>query len=869
MPARDLAPLRCLLAVLAVHAGEPISRDRLMRMVWDDRPPAPATFGKYERWWRTALAPGGAVLETTPSGLCLRLPREAVDVHRFRDLARRAATATGPRQAAALATAALGLSEQTPLDGLPGWWASSTRATLEQERLDVAKVRFQAWSRAGEVTAERIDEYEAELGRHGPDDDAVVLLIRALRRAGNEPRAAHALRRHRERTERLGATVGTRLLRQARPVRSLRSGLPPQEAAGYQERSAWYGPDGSATRCWILSGDAGVGKTQLALRIAGRIEAERATDAVVWVDARSRQSIVAGYAEALRMVTGTAEAHAERAARAFLTWLGSGDADWLVVLDDVGDVHDLRGLWPPGTDGGTTIVTTRRRDSNLRGPHRTVVEVGEFTEDEARDYLTHKLAQESGVDAVIARLGRLPVMLSQVAAYMLDRGLTGGGFLERLRERGLTGVVPERSALPDGQSVRLAGVWRLSIDRADQLDPPGLARPVLRLMSALYPGGVPERLFGTAAVAAWLGRAATDVQDATRALERLSLVTRVHADGDRSVQAHALLLEITWTAQPAADRAAALRPAADGLLEIWPETERSAPVAALLRANARALIDHDSFELWTPAPHPLLGRLAHSLGESGDLAGVGEYLDRLLARASEGLGADHRFTLRTRHFAAYWKGQAGEHAEATRRHTALLADCRRVLGPDDPLTLKVRIYLARWCGQSGRPGDAVRDLHALVADLRRVLGPDDEDTLTARNDHAHFLGLDGHPGDAVRAFDALLADRRRILHPRHPHVFVAANDLAYWTLAAGDAAEALRLYEDLVPEIADTLGQHHPYALGGAANRARARGETGDATGAAAELAELAGKARGILGQQHPLTVRTAAYATEWAERAR
>ncbi|MEV0615093.1 hypothetical protein AB0I81_17335 [Nonomuraea sp. NPDC050404] len=59
----------------------------------------------------------------------------------------------------------------------------------------------------------------------------------------------------------------------------------------------------------------------------------------------------------------------------FLIWADTTTA-WLVVLDDLSELQDLRGLWPPACPVGTTLVTTRRRDAALAAPRRRLVEVG-------------------------------------------------------------------------------------------------------------------------------------------------------------------------------------------------------------------------------------------------------------------------------------------------------------------------------------------------------------------------------------------------------------------------------------------------------------------------------------------------------------
>jgi len=54
-----------------------------------------------------------------------------------------------------------------------------------------------------------------------------------------------------------------------------------------------------------------------------------------------------------------------------------------VVLDDLANPADARGLWPPASARGRVLVTTRRRDAVLSGEGRRLVDVGLFTPAEA------------------------------------------------------------------------------------------------------------------------------------------------------------------------------------------------------------------------------------------------------------------------------------------------------------------------------------------------------------------------------------------------------------------------------------------------------------------------------------------------------
>lgn len=219
-------------------------------------------------------------------------------------------------------------------------------------------------------------------------------------------------------------------------------GVAPRPAEFLQERAvdaeldAALAAGGTAVLTQVLSGLGGVGKTQVAAKFARQMWTARRVDLVVWISASDRAAITAEYAHAWNSVHPDAPAADDaRAAGRFLVWLENADTSWLVVLDDVVDPGDLRGLWPPAGGNGHVIVTTRRRDGVLAGHNRQLLNVGLFTPAEAATYLQEKLQLSIGCMTESARmaadLGHLPLALAQAAAYILDRGLTCSAYRRR------------------------------------------------------------------------------------------------------------------------------------------------------------------------------------------------------------------------------------------------------------------------------------------------------------------------------------------------------------------------------------------------------------------------------------------------------
>ncbi|MFF1409760.1 tetratricopeptide repeat protein [Streptomyces sp. NPDC058289] len=666
-------------------------------------------------------------------------------------------------------------------------------------------------------------------------------------------------------------------------------GVIPRRAGSFQDRaevqrlrSAVEG-GGTAVLCQVLSGMGGVGKTQLAADHARRAWADGQVDLLVWVTAATRQAVIDAYAQAAADILHTDPADPERAAQAFLAWLepAPGRPRWLIVLDDVADPGDLRDLWPPVHDRGRTLVTTRRRDAAL-ATHGSLVPVGLFTPAEATAHLQHALAAQGrrepapDLAALAQDLGHLPLALSQAAAYLVDTELSAADYRTRLadRARQLADLLPEPDHLPDDQSTPAAAAWSLSVDRADELRPAGLARPMLQLAAMLDPNGIPHQVLAGDLVLSHLtaqrsfrhrGRPtpeppAVTEEEATgalRALHRLSLIDHSPSEAHQAVRVHQIVQRAIRDPLGTDYRDALVRVAAGTLLEAWPDTERDAGLASALRANTTALIACAEGALHQPAVHRVWYRLGESLGQAGQVAAAIHHLQQLTDTITHRLGPDHLSTLTSRSNLALWRGQAGDTARAAEATALLLEDHLRVLGPDHPNTLTTRSNLAHLRGKAGDVTGAATAFGDLLEDYLRVLGPDHPDTLTTRSNLALWLGEAGDATGAAGAFAALLEDYLRVLGPDHPDTLTTRNNLAAWRGTAGDPAGAAAAFAALLEDCLRVLGPDHPDTLTTRHNLAHLRGETGDPAGAADEAAALLEDQLRVLGPDHPDTLNT------------
>lgn len=671
----------------------------------------------------------------------------------------------------------------------------------------------------------------------------------------------------------------------SRPVVTLphRAGVPPQQATAFQDRwgttrlleqalgrgDAPVLPGGSRPHTSVMSGLGGVGKTQVALDYAQRRWISGEVGLWVWVTAASREAIVSSYARLAADLTGIEDTEPEHGARRLLEWLSASSVRWLIVLDDVQNPVDLRGLWPPPALRGQVVVTTRRRDAALRGHGRRLVEVGVFTPLEAEGYLRTALAEQPhltvGAAELAAELGCLPLALAQAGAYMLDRCLSCAEYRARWmdRRRSLASLLPEPDGLPDEHRATVATTWSLSVEQANCLEPKGIAGTLLEVASVLDPNGIPADLFTAPAVTDMLAvgvRCEVDAEgarDGLGCLHRLNLIALDTRSASRAVRVHALVQRATRDALRASHFPAVARAAADALGSIWPEIERDAALGQVLRANTDALADTAGEHLWEPVGHPVLFRAGASLGTGELVAEARDYFHRLHATAIRRLGPDHRCTLAARGNLAHWRGEAGDAVGAASAFERLLVDQLRVLGPDHPDTLNTRYHLASWQAEAGDQTGAVAAFEALLADQLRVLGPDHLGVLETRRELACWRGEVGDLAGAVGALEELIDDQLRVLGPDHPTTLDTRHNLARWRGVTGDLAGAVAAFERLLGDQSRVLGRDHHDTLETRRKLAYWRGEAGDPGGAKAGLEELLADRMRLLGPDHPGTLTT------------
>ncbi|WAL66763.1 transcriptional regulator [Amycolatopsis cynarae] len=428
---------RSLLAMLLFRANQDVPVAQLVDALWTGVPPKSYTSNLHTYVSRLRERLDGARIDHTQHGYRLRIDPRDLDLLVFRAEAeegRRAAKARDPERAVKHLRRALAQWRGHPLTDLDLPQLGGEASRLEAERLAVLDDCLEAELALGRH-AEVAGELEALLAENPLRERTAAQLMIALQRSGRQADALAVYTRTRTTLiEELGVEPGAVLRRSHAAVLRGEEGeqhrapvpwpicqLPPDlpDFAGREEESdelarLLTGPGMPLT---VLSGQPGVGKSTLAVRVAHRLR-KAFPDGQLFITlngSAAPRDTAAVLGDVLRAlgVGGSAlpdDVHARAAAyRGLLT-----DRRVLVVLDDATDAAQVRSLLP-GTPGCAVLVTSRRRLSALEGARRT--QLGPLSDAEAGELLgriagAERVAGERNAAArIAAACGNLPLAL--------------------------------------------------------------------------------------------------------------------------------------------------------------------------------------------------------------------------------------------------------------------------------------------------------------------------------------------------------------------------------------------------------------------------------------------------------------------------
>jgi len=466
---------RRLFALLALNINSLVTFDRIVDALWEEPPRSvrQQVHNTIASLRRTLRAPGSDVeLANRHSGYILRGPEDCVDAVRFSVLVHRAEkrVAAGDRaEGAALFEAALAEWRGTAMDGLSGGPLDNARSLLDEQRISaleqLAEIRLDAGEGHSSVT-----ELTELVAQHPLRESARALLMRTLQQSGRQADALSVFEQGRRiLAEELGLDPGQVLADAHSLVLTSAADSPPPrvpdavgapgtsfipraiaEFTGRAEETAAIGArvreaGAEAPVVAVLDGMGGVGKTTLAVHLAHR-HAQDFPEAQYFVD-------LAGYttgvdpltaSQALNTLLRQANVSPELIppdldGRAALWRAQLSGHRTLLVLDNAGDVAQVRPLLP-ASPGTLTLISTRRRMTSLEGAVSMPLDV--LGAQESVELFSRIIGHErahadpAAVLEAVELCGRLPLAVQIAAARLRSRTSWPIGYLvEQLKDQ--------------------------------------------------------------------------------------------------------------------------------------------------------------------------------------------------------------------------------------------------------------------------------------------------------------------------------------------------------------------------------------------------------------------------------------------------
>ncbi|CCH28580.1 BTAD domain-containing putative transcriptional regulator [Actinosynnema sp. NPDC047251] len=437
---------RVLLAVLAVHAGQPVSQAEIVDVLWgEDVPPTWQNLVHgYVARVRAALDDPTAVRASRHG---YRLVVRDLDLLRFDALVARSRAAP-PVEAIGLLSEALELWRGPLLADLPEEVRGHPTVHAITARRVAAALALADLAREHDVAGEAVDHLRRLVVEEPLHEGLHARLVLALAADGRQAAALEEFARVRARlVDELGVEPGAEL--RAAHVRVLRRDLPepadpvpaqlPPATGHFTGRRAQLlrldgllANQGRTVGITAIAGTAGVGKTALAVRWANDVR-HRFPDGQLYIDLRGfaehepvRPAEALGrFLRAFGVPPERVPADPDEAAALYRTTVATRRV--LVVLDNAAGAEQVRPLLPSGP-GSLALITSRDRLGGMaarEGLVRLALDV--LPAPDARALLERALgaarvAAEPDAARELAELcAHLPLALRVVAANLADQ----------------------------------------------------------------------------------------------------------------------------------------------------------------------------------------------------------------------------------------------------------------------------------------------------------------------------------------------------------------------------------------------------------------------------------------------------------------
>ena len=619
----------------------------------------------------------------------------------------------------------------------------------------------------------------------------------------------------------------------------------------------------------VLVGMRGCGKTQLAASLAQQCE-DANWNLVAWINAVSSdtiQSDLVELAKKLKIDTSDQPTPETIIRRCFDQLKSEDPSNRLIVLDNVENIDDLRGLVPRGN--GLRVVATTTNNTGWEHQGWDTIKARVFDRDKSIDYLltATESTDRDAADTLAHLLGDLPLALAQAAATALNEDWTLTQYLRCLEKHRSEQVI--RSIPGDEYPHDVYGALRMAIRGALSNLDEGTRRAARRQLGALAllaESGVPTHWLDPMSKepneAEFQDHDRAADEDAHKALTKLIRRSIVQQSADRATtmlhRLQAQVLRESWTENEAAEAYESAAILLDNVdVDRFPrnDTDSRRQETLDLIEQLRAIGEQKySRNIFTHENIPV--SLFQALSNAHDLALFSEALtlEASINTIQEILGPEHPYTLAASNNLAHAYEAAGYLHDAIRMYEQVLADHTRIFGASHLRTFTIANNLAGAYESGGYFNKAINLYRQVLANRIYALGPDHPDVLTTQNDLAYACLSAGQHSEAIAGFDLVFKKRLSLLGPDDLNTLLSQNNLASAYASACYSITAIALFLQTFVKFRRVLGPDHHYTLAARRNIAELYASAGLLNAAVPLYEDLLSDYQRILGTEHPLT---------------
>lgn len=268
-------------------------------------------------------------------------------------------------------------------------------------------------------------------------------------------------------------------------------------------------PDGP--RKLAITGLGGVGKTQIALELAYRMQDREPECSIFWIPCTSYEAVEQAYMNIAQMV-GLHDVEPVEVKERLRTHFSQTDKKWILIFDNADDIDmwikgsptapPFRKLIPQSRNGHVLFTSRNRKLAvNLASPN--VVSVPDIDQTTAKEIFKELLIEKDLLrdnyvtNTLLEKLAFLPLAISQAAAYINQNNISIAIYISLLgeQERDIVELLSEEFE-DDGRYAEIqnpvATTWLISFSQIQQVDE--VASDYLSFMACISPRDIPESI---------------------------------------------------------------------------------------------------------------------------------------------------------------------------------------------------------------------------------------------------------------------------------------------------------------------------------------------------------------------------------------